>query len=354
MFKIVQLWDPNRQESIANIRNNIQVVSGIVIMGNVEADTTMLPSIQLEELFVISNNYNIPIHIITAGHVSDPHIISKRNLNVTPNNLHIHYWTTYYLTQTLVRLNTKNNYPYNQNMGYDIKDINCGLDNTDFQYHYICLNKAPKRHRMLVMDSLAKYELFSNGAVTFRELNQGMPVELHYWQQQQYFLDQNNTSELFNQEILPKEYQYSFMQLVTESHEDIFFLTEKTAIPLLFNKPFLVASSKHFHKRLEELGFKLYDELFDYSFDEIDDLRERMDSLVKNIDRYKNKTKEELQSYFLSVKDKLVYNKRLAIKYATDYAQFPTIWNNLAIEEYAEIPVSNPLDLNRQIKNLAL
>jgi hypothetical protein len=354
MLKIVQIWDPNREDNIEDIRNNPSVVSGIVIMGNVEADIGMIPDNQLEKIFSFCNSNSLPIHIITAGHKNDPDIIKKRNLKVRPNNLHIYYWSTYYLTQTLVRLITKCNYDYNKNLGYDLRDIETGLDVTDYRYKLICLNKAPKRHRMIILDCLEKYNLITNNAITFRELNQGMPAELYYWQQKEIFLDQTDRTELFNQEILPKEYKYSFMQIVTESHDDIFFLTEKTTIPLFFNKPFLVASCRHYHKRLEELGFQLYDELFDYKFDEEKDLRDRMEGVVKNAYRYKDTSLEELQRIHSAVKDKLIYNKKLAIKYASDRLVFPKIWNSLATEEYKDIPISNPYDLNNQLGSFTL
>lgn len=353
MLKIVQAWDPHREDHIEHIRNSNDV-SGIVVMCNVEADITVIPDSQIEKIFSFCNDNDWPIHIIIGGHKDNPDIIKKRNLKVIPNNLEISYWPTYYLTQTLVRLNVANNYDYNKNLGYDLRDIETGLDVTDYRYKLICLNKAPKRHRMIVLDCLSKYNLIGDNAITFRELNKGTPVTLSHWKPKQIFLDQTDSKELFNQEIIPKEYKHSFMQIVTESHEDIFFLTEKTVVPLLFNKPFLVASCKNFHKKLQDFGFQLYDEIFDYSFDDIDNLYVRIEEMVKNVCRYRSKGVAELQQMHLSIKDKLIYNKKLAIKYATDISGFPKIWNDLATEEYKDMPISDPFDLNKQIKNFTI
>lgn len=354
MFKIIDLWAPNRQASIDDIRDNIKDVSGIVIMGNVEADLEIIPDNELIEIFSISNNYNVPIHLLTSGHKDNPHIISKRNLEISPNNVEIYYWHTFYLTQTLTRLVLYSNNCHNKSVGYDITKIDSVIDNLNFKYKFICLNKGPKLHRRYTMDYLAKYNLIENNAVSFRELNE-QKVDIKYWKEKQLFLDQekedNNT---FIQEIVPNEYQYSFMQLVTESHDDLFILSEKTAIPLFFNKPFLVSGCKHFHKKLQEMGFLLYDELFDYSFDDIDDLQERIDKLVQNINKYKDKSNEELAKLYLGIKDKLLYNKKLAVKYAADVTKFPNIWNKLASDESNNIRVVTPIEINQRMLNLPL
>lgn len=353
MYKVVLFWDVERQKAIDDIRDSRKDVSGIVLLGNVEADTNVIPRSELEEIFLISNSNNIPVHLVIAGHKDDQNIIDKRNLTVKPNHLQIYYWPTYYLTQTLVRMLVYKNDSYNQNLGYDIKNLYTGLNNLNFQHTLICLNKRPKVHRLVVLDYLEKYDLIKNNAITFRELYLGN-LKLEYWKQQRIFLDQEIEIEPFNQEVVPKQYQHSFMQIVTESHDDIFFLTEKTSLPLFFNKPFLVTSCKHYHKKLQDLGFLLYDELFDYSFDGLENVRERTEGLVQNAYKYKNKSSEELAQLYLSIKDKLVYNKKLAIKYATDIDNFPNIWNNLATEEYKDIRVTNPLDLNKSIKNFTM
>ena len=106
------------------------------------------------------------------------------------------------------------------------------------------------------------------------------------------------------------------MQLVAESEEDLFMISEKTAVPLLLNKPFLIVSCKDFHKNLVNLGFKLYDEVFDYSFDKIEDPLTRIEQLVKNVHQLSNKTPEQLNQYTELLKPKLEYNRNLAIEYS--------------------------------------
>jgi hypothetical protein len=91
---------------------------------------------------------------------------------------------------------------------------------------------------------------------------------------------------------VPIELKQSLFQIVPEtgwSSGDPTFVTEKTWIPILLGIPFVVVANRGFHKDLyERFGIERYDELFDYSFDDIDDVEERIYALVKSINKLKN------------------------------------------------------------------
>jgi hypothetical protein len=59
----------------------------------------------------------------------------------------------------------------------------------------------------------------------------------------------------------------------------------------------------------------LYDEIFDYSFDSVDDDNERTEQLVLNIDQLKHHTKDELQELTKLIRPKLLHNRKLALRY---------------------------------------
>ena len=65
-----------------------------------------------------------------------------------------------------------------------------------------------------------------------------------------------------------------------ESIEE-FHLTEKTIKCFSTGMPFVMASSYRFLKNLRGLGFRTYNELWDEGYDEIQDVNDRMDSIVK-------------------------------------------------------------------------
>jgi len=53
----------------------------------------------------------------------------------------------------------------------------------------------------------------------------------------------------------------------TNVHNQSFFITEKTIRPILYKKLFVVVGSKHYEKQLKELGFDIFDDLIDKSYD---------------------------------------------------------------------------------------
>lgn len=266
--------------------------------------------------------YNIPVTVLTASstyyQILDNDTISKINLIDD---------STFWIAKHLQSMIAYDNRMVNDSLGYDIFNKNVGLC-TNTKHLYITMNNLPKRHRCQMMDMLAKYNLIDRGAIAWRNAdratNSNSEPQLftsgyryRYWQPKRMYLDiEDNNTSYVNQNVLPPHYKNSFMQLVAESEEDLFMISEKTAVPLLLNKPFLIVSCKDFHKNLVNLGFKLYDEVFDYSFDKIEDPLTRIEQLVKNVHQLSNKTPEQLNQYTELLKPKLEYNRNLAIEYS--------------------------------------
>ena len=72
------------------------------------------------------------------------------------------------------------------------------------------------------------------------------------------------------------------------------FPTEKTYTPIFFKKPFLVWSVPGYHKALTDLGFELYDEIFDYKFDSITNDKKRLRELVNQLKKLVGKDYQKL------------------------------------------------------------
>lgn len=314
------VWDINLLEKIEDFKKNYQGVTKIIFNGLLEFEYQYMYGSVAKMLDFIKflDDKNIELHILTSAH-------SEQKLLPHFNHVHIHNWPTFWLTLTFTRLMYHSNYEFNKNIGLDFFDFNVG-NNNEINAPYITMNKLPKVHRAVMMDMLAKNDILLKDCVIWREWSHN--YQFQYWTQEILLMDQVEKFEC--QEIFPKVYPHVFMQLVTESNELTWFLSEKTAMPLFFNKPFLVAGSVNFHKKLVGLGFKLYDELFDYSFDSEPDIHKRYDMLAKTMVPYINKTPNELKKIYDSVFEKCVYNKRMAMKLATDSSLTPKdIWEEL-------------------------
>ena len=62
----------------------------------------------------------------------------------------------------------------------------------------------------------------------------------------------------------------------TISNNDCFFVTEKTAKPMMAGRPFIILSGKHTLKYLRSIGFRTFASIIDESYDEIDDEYDRI------------------------------------------------------------------------------
>jgi hypothetical protein len=113
-------------------------------------------------------------------------------------------------------------------------------------------------------------------------------------------------------DFLPvQEWLESEIDLVCETQQvKQWHFSEKTCKPLGHCKPFLVIGCVGWYKIFEELGFKLYDELFDYSFDEIESFKDRHQAIMAQIKDILNMDRDVLKKKLLDIRDKIYYNKR--------------------------------------------
>jgi hypothetical protein len=90
--------------------------------------------------------------------------------------------------------------------------------------------------------------------------------------------------------ILPVEFDESSLIYITESQTKYIFITEKTVQACLRRKPWLIVGGKGQNKFMEEqLGFKLLRNVFDYSFDEEEDIETRIIKVVDQLNLFCNR-----------------------------------------------------------------
>ena len=86
-------------------------------------------------------------------------------------------------------------------------------------------------------------------------------------------------------------------------------LTEKILKPLYYKKPFISMASKGYHTFLKKQGFYLYDELFDYSFDN-SSFKIRFQSLMSQMKTILKLPSKNLKNQINSVQSKLDHNHK--------------------------------------------
>lgn len=209
-----------------------------------------------------------------------------------------------------------------RNIAKRIKEEGLEFSFKDTTKLFSCYNNNPKPHRLLLVDTLAKYDLIKDGIVT-----------LHY--PNDYTYKYHDGSELFDEpnfklgsapeitaDKLPRSYLNGFIDIVTESTYEAgqFNLTEKTCKPIGALKPFLVAGPPRYHEYLHnKYGLRYYNDLFDYSFDLENDLEKRIEGLVHNIIKLSKLSNSELKELYERVKPVAVANRYIFLNDHNDY-----------------------------------
>ena len=89
------------------------------------------------------------------------------------------------------------------------------------------------------------------------------------------------------------------------------FLTEKTTKVLAHGHPFIMMCSVGALKQLRDYGFETFPELFDESYDEIEDMDKRDAFIKKEILRVGTMNQEELHKICESVEEKCIHNQKV-------------------------------------------
>lgn len=214
------------------------------------------------------------------------------------------YWPTFWINWTY------------ENLRYvKVPDI-------DLKYPFISLNNRSHLHRCIFIDEMAKHNLIDKGIVTWvKHLNENSDYPYKHFDNKQLLLEDDFKTKL-DSFLIPKEYNQSLFHVVTEATHHAAFITEKTAIPLYLKKPFFVLASPGFYKHWTNLGFKLYDEIIDYSFDNIDNLYDRTERFVSNVPKLINLN---LQEAYELLRPKLEFNYNRAIEITRNVNYIPKI-----------------------------
>lgn len=186
------------------------------------------------------------------------------------------------------------------------------LLNNNFTKLYSCYINRCDYNRGNLIDHLAKENLLEHGIVTFR-----YPEKYPFWKwhdgsrlcdEEDFTLHENYSPTEF-----PKSFFNCFLDLVVESRylKDEFFITEKTLKSIIAFKPFIVLSCAGFHKKYlrDYFKFELYDEIFDYSFDELEDPTDRINAIIDNIKKLTHLNNNELLKLYHTLIPKLQRNK---------------------------------------------
>jgi hypothetical protein len=290
-----------------------------------------------KELVDICKSHNVKLKIVHGTYVSDHHINLYRDIGLDIND--VAFWGTQFFN--FIEWVINNRHPGYENF----------IPSNSYKYPFLNMNCRSHIHRCTLIDELAGRDLISKGKVSWHdhlEENQDF-VFKHFDRKQKIRLGDEFETKL-DSTMIPDCYFDTFMVLVTEATLKAPFFTEKTVMPILFKKPFLVIAGKNHNKEFFKLGFEPYDEIFDYSFDSVDDLPTRVSKAVDNVERIIG---SDYVALYNKIKDKIEHNFELAIKISKDHNYIPEIvkekvkLNNLGVYKENNMDVRYRIHLDR-------
>jgi hypothetical protein len=252
-------------------------------------------------------------------------------------NVEIHFWPTCWLKKTYFELVIRKK---------NTLEIKTDLE---FKKHFVYLNHKTHQFRCYLIDQVAKHDLLQFANVSWSQPNPA--YDFKYFVPQ--ILDLDGFAGHTDQHLIPAQYHESFAQLISEStHKDI-CITEKSATALLVGKPFLSAAGPGFFKHIRELGFELYDEIFDYSFDQEPDIEKRFGMIIENFKNLCQTPIGELNMLNDKVKDKIIRNQTRAKEIIFDKSYYPEIVKDaIIIEAKTKVTLNNNLWWVKSLVNI--
>ena len=218
---------------------------------------------------------------------------------------------------------------------YYLTKNNVGFIDADFKHLYYHFNNKPRLHRCMMMDELYGRNIIGinswNTLTTDKDwlnYNSNKPYTFNHWKEE--LIKDVNINDLSVDENDSMNKQLTNMKclfsIVGETDyllfENEYYFTEKTIRNLLIKQPFISYGTKNQNTILKDFGFKLYDDIIDYSFDDKDDLKDRISGLVNNLERLKL---EDYSMLYNKMKDKLDFNYNRSLEIINNLEYIPEL-----------------------------
>lgn len=167
-----------------------------------------------------------------------------------------------------------------------------GVKKNKIQKIFTSLNGRPHPWRCEFVDNMYAHGLFDHGYISWHELDHENDVYEYtwkYWSPKKMNFDINwkQTDGMKDLYLPPNEFKTSAISLISESNTECLFYTEKTFVPIFHQRPFVIYGAPYANRYLEKMGFKIFNEIIDYSFDEIQDDTERCQAYFKEVAKLK-------------------------------------------------------------------
>lgn len=244
---------------------------------------------------------------------------------------------------------------------------NIRIDDSNFKKLFSSLNLGVRPTRVFLLDNLYKNGLFDYGDISWNHLTteerfSDLNLKFNYWKETKLKVDldiidygvqnQVHDNHLWTEYYLNSNCLFS-IQSESIVHDGGYgekqFLSEKTWKPLLLGQPFLNIGSCGYYNYLQEFGFKLYDEIIDYSFDSICNTEERILSITSQLEKLKD---EDYNLIYKKIKSKIDYNRNLVLSILKKDTYIPNEFENFYIKHKNKMDSLSNVEMNMDLKDI--
>jgi hypothetical protein len=167
---------------------------------------------------------------------------------------------------------------------------------------FTSLNNRAHNFRKMFIDQMYNFDLFNHGYISWNNIDVETGYSFKYWKPEPMLL--SDRTDAYTQDFfkLPtKEFKDSLFSLIAESTMDAIFTTEKTYIAILHRRPFLTFGAPSANLYMKTLGFKLFENVIDYSFDAVDDDTERCNLYMQQVKKLTTYNLNELKNEVMPI-----------------------------------------------------
>jgi len=250
------VWGPSNPPNLWQDMQISEKPKGLYVMGIEEWEgAELFPNVW--EYFALkeyAKNYNIDLKVF-IGAIKDQTYNSRWHYNNEDNIVSV---PTYFANIIIDHAIQNNRKP---------------LAHTKIEKLYTSMNGRAHPWRCMFIDEMYGAGLFDYGNVSWHNLdNFELDYEFKHWQPTSLSFDKNfegsdGMCDIFRP---PEEFQTSLFSFISESNTKCLFYTEKTFLPILNKRPFFIFGAPYANTYLKNLGFEIFDEVIDYSFDSVD------------------------------------------------------------------------------------
>ena len=268
---IVDTWSKTSLSDLIHMIETVDV-SDIFYFGLDEYEPPQDEIYELMKLDSLVHENNIRMHFFTSAVITD---FYKKHYNSSFNQNCIFYSFPLYFMYKEYHKKTRNDWK---------------TDNLVDKL-FIAMNRSEHAHRIEFMDSLCKHNLMNDGYISWLHQHNKKSVFDCYDGGIMKLTEFNDTLDQIN---VPLEFNKAAINIVVETTPNVLFLTEKTFKSIQLKKPFIIIGCNGINSLLEQYGFKLYRNIFNYDFDYFSNYSDRVENILEQLKKLKNVPLEQI------------------------------------------------------------